>query len=247
MNASSRDMPVKYHVEISPVREVTLVGTADLGFWKSRLQAEGLYPTNRDGRAQLLISAVEGKFKGIKFRELSISVSVARQQDRAEWDAAYLVHAYNSLRFFAFVERMFFHTPYWPGQIAVETRPVASFQVSKKGRVLLRTEMVQPGTTTRATLRHGHESWAGPIFLPSRSSASGADGKLFFGKLSGDTEVYAFDPAHDTITLGRSPDDAILEWLDESQFIGQEWMIRECATHGKSKTIGRRGFEFGVS
>ena len=67
-------MPPKYPVEISPVREVTLVGTADLSFWTDRLRTEKLRPADHDGQAQLYISAVASRFKGIPFREVSISI-----------------------------------------------------------------------------------------------------------------------------------------------------------------------------
>src|SRR6202034_4248097 len=49
------EMPVKWVAELAHVREVSLLGTADLAYWKERLRAEGLCPAGRDGQAQILI------------------------------------------------------------------------------------------------------------------------------------------------------------------------------------------------
>ena len=62
--------PVKWAAELEHVREVSLLGTADLAFWKDRLLTQDLLPIERDGQAQLLIVAADSKFKGIRFREL---------------------------------------------------------------------------------------------------------------------------------------------------------------------------------
>jgi hypothetical protein len=56
------------------VREVSLLGSADLTFWKDQLLNEGLVPAEKDGKSQLLVVAAEMKFMGVRFRELSFSV-----------------------------------------------------------------------------------------------------------------------------------------------------------------------------
>lgn len=45
---------IRYDVEISRVREVSLLGTAELGFWRNRLIPEGFYPVPVEGRAELM-------------------------------------------------------------------------------------------------------------------------------------------------------------------------------------------------
>jgi len=45
-------MPVKWVAELSHVREVTQLGTADLPYWQDRLREEKLDPAERDGQAQ---------------------------------------------------------------------------------------------------------------------------------------------------------------------------------------------------
>ena len=96
MNSSSERT---YISTITDVREVALAGTADLAYWRERLRGEGLAPLDDDGRASLLLTAIESKFRGIPFRELSISVLLPG-------GGAFLAHAFNSSRLLAFAERM---------------------------------------------------------------------------------------------------------------------------------------------
>ena len=86
--------PVKYVASLDHVREVSLLGSADLAFWRERLKPEGLEAEERDGRAQILIVGAEAKFRGIRFSELSFSVMVH--------GGMFLLRALNSRRFFAF-------------------------------------------------------------------------------------------------------------------------------------------------
>src|SRR4051812_1979975 len=107
---------VKYVAELAHVREVSLLGSAELTYWKDRLQGEGLTLAERDGQAQVLIVAADSRYMGVRFRELSFSVLTAGYQgDPAE--GAYLVQAFNSCRFFAFCERALFSTPYYHADV----------------------------------------------------------------------------------------------------------------------------------
>jgi len=223
----------RYNVEISPVRDITLRGTADLSFWQERLQGQDLAPAaDEDGRAQLLLVAVDAKFMGMRFRESSIALFV-----RDPPDGVYLVHAFNSSRLFAFVERTFYHTPYYPAKILVETRLPASFEVSLAEGLILGAEMSPDSAAdTRKPLRSQEESWEVPILLPRADSRQ--EGKLFFARLSGPADAYAF-AARDTITLTPTPRAPIIEWLAESEFSPQEWAIRETATHARTKSVNR--------
>jgi hypothetical protein len=49
--------PVRYLADTDHVREISLIGTADLGFWKRRLAQERLIPAERDGKAEIMIVA----------------------------------------------------------------------------------------------------------------------------------------------------------------------------------------------
>ncbi|MEX0676503.1 MAG: hypothetical protein WD063_05475 [Pirellulales bacterium] len=227
----------RYNVEISPVRDIILRGSADLSFWAERLEREDLVPLGDGGKAQLLLIAVDAKFMGVRFRELSVAVSLEASGGTDGHDAVYLPQAFNSVRLFAFVERTFYHTPYYPARIRVETRLPAAFEVSLAEGVILRAEMSADSTSaTRKPTRLQEESWEGPIFLPS--SPRQQDPKVFFARLAGHTHAYPF-AARDTITLKPTSRAPIVEWLAESEFSPQEWAIRETATHARTKSVGR--------
>lgn len=59
---------MKYVAELAHVREVSLPGSADLGFWAERLRGEGLTPVEHAGRARVLVVACDSKFFGVRVR-----------------------------------------------------------------------------------------------------------------------------------------------------------------------------------
>lgn len=225
---------MKYDVQIADVREVSLWGTADLPHWTEVLRPARLHPTVLDGRALLLILACAARFKGIPFRELSISVSVSRQEGGIGRDGAYLLQAWNSIRVFAFVERVVFKTPYDYGGVQVEPGPPAYARLTT-GAATITAAMAGPG---REPTRTGDENWEGPVFLPDRRAAAHGS-RLFYAKLAGPTRTYRFEPERDVVTFDASRGAAVLRHLAESHFTGREWMVRDAATHGKSKTVAR--------
>ncbi len=231
-------MPPEYPVEISPVREATLVGTADLSFWTDPLRREKLRPADHDGRAQLYISAVASRFKGIPFREVSISICAYPDSIDTTQEGIFLAHAFNSVRFFAWCERTFFATPYYYAAIAVDPGPPASFEVTQRTGSLLRAAMAATTNADRREPIHsGYECWEPTIFLPTRPSKPDAPRKQFFARLSGDTQVYTFLPDDDRITIQPSAAAPILQSLIDSRFSGRQWMIRQSGTHARSKTV----------
>ena len=122
---------IKYVAELAHVREISLLGTADLPYWSARLAEEGLIPATLGGRARVLIVAAESRFKGIRFRELSFSILVAHKATHANEQAAYLVAAFNSRRVFAFCERVLFKTPYSYGDVRIPSLCPPSIQLVK--------------------------------------------------------------------------------------------------------------------
>src|SRR5688572_9891322 len=113
-------MRPKLSVEISPVREVTLVGTADLSYWTRELDAERLRAADHDGHAQIIITAVASRFLRVAFRELSIAICALDDAADSTCEGVFLAHAFNSVRFFAWSERTFFSTPYYHAVVAVD-------------------------------------------------------------------------------------------------------------------------------
>lgn len=243
--------PRRYDVQVENVREVSLVGAADLAYWTDRLVPEALRPMVVDGRARVFLCAASARFFGVRFREMSISVIVEPlsvdaacaegriADDRADGlpTGAFLTQAFNSIRFFAWVERTRFHTPYDFARVEIETEPRVAVTVDQAGGPILRAAMSQP-LAARQPLRDGDDGWEGPIHLPRRRPTDRP--RLFFGKLTGRTLVHPFDPA-DTFELPGASRLAALKGLVESRFEPLEWHIRPTAAHGKSKTIVRPG------
>jgi hypothetical protein len=121
---------------LTGVLELSLVGTVDAAPWRSRLAPERLRPAERDGRARVMIVAAAARTLGVRFRELSFSLLVDN-------DAAVLLQAFNSSRFFAWCERVFFSTPYARGRLDVD---LASIRLEG----LFRAERRSPPRTRRA-------------------------------------------------------------------------------------------------
>jgi hypothetical protein len=232
--------PIQYVAVVTPVREVSLLGTADLAFWRDRLRDENVSPAECDGQAQLMICATDAKFMGIRFRELSVSVFVSRHKGAATRDGAYLVHAYNSSRFFAFVERTWFSTPYYHGAVHTDARLPAAIRLTEGGDIVFRAEMAAgPAAAGREPAHSGEGGWEGPVFLPGTGRPGNAPGLWFYAKLSGHTRSYPFAPSDDVVTFRPSDRHPVFRWLGESAFSGTEWVVRDQATHAKSKTYRR--------
>ena len=220
-------------------RSVSLLGTADLDFWKDRLEAEDLAPAERDGNAQLLIVAAEMRFMGVRFRELSFSVLVRPKQAGLSEDGAFLVQAFNSCRLLAFFERVLFSTPYRFGDVRVSVSFPASILLSQLGEVVFQATMeLIAATPNRQPARSDNGGWEGPIFLPSQGRDRD-QGRLFFGRIKGHTQTYPFLPSSDAVMIRPSPGSEVLQSLIDSHFVGQEFVIRQDATHARSKTYKR--------
>jgi len=157
------------------VREVSLVGTSDFGFWSDYLKAEGLVPVRCGGAAQVVIVAAEMVYLGIRFTEVSFSVHV-EQAGEGGREGMRLLHAFTSSRAFAWCERTLFATPYSYGECQVSVQSPLSVRVRATGGDVFRAEM---SPLERATTRAGDEAWEGPVFLAPRSAAD--DRQLFLG------------------------------------------------------------------
>ena len=209
-----------YISTITGVREVALAGTADLAYWRERLRGEGLALLDEAGRASLLLTAIEAKFRGIPFRELSISVLL-------EDGGVFLAHAFNSSRLLAFAERAFFQTPYHLARLDVDEQLPARMGVARGGRDLFVARM----GSGRPPARREDAVFDGPIYLPGGM-------KVFFARLSGAAGIFPFE-AVDTVTLTPDSTESIFRRLVESGFAGEEWRVRSGAVHARTKTYNR--------
>jgi len=231
----NKPTPIQYAAEIKNVKEIALFGFADLAFWQRHLQDENLIPFASEGKAQLLLSATDLAYMGIRFREVSFTLSVAESHNPNQQCGFYLIHAFNSSRLFAFLERAMFQTPYYHGDVHVKAAIPSEFKLMNGHHVIVSAKM--SGVVPRA--KSENELWEGPIFLPKQMSKDKSLGGVFYAKLGGFTETYPFSPSMDTLELKPAQNSDVIRWLSESKFTAKEWRIRQNAEHSKSKTYSR--------
>ena len=104
-------------------------------------------------RARVLVVACDSKFFGVRFRELSFSVFVHRPDASEGSDAAFLVQAFNSSRFFAWSERTWFSTPYRHGMIDVDVGLPAATRLGLEGQTVFSAVMKNGSRVGPASLR----------------------------------------------------------------------------------------------
>lgn len=229
---------MKYAAQIQNVREVGLTGTADLGYWTEQLKSQGLTPLEHHGHARLLITGTNARFGGFAFRELGIGVFASAEQAGSGMEGLLLLHAFNSNRFFAFIERTFFSTPYYRGKVSVEVDP-ARFTLARSADDSVSGRLGREGAAVRPAETDQPGGWSGPIFLPGMADVPHQDRKWFYGHLSGQTRTWAFLPGEDQLALPHVMAEPVFAWLLESGFAGLEWTVRADAKHAKSKTYRR--------
>jgi hypothetical protein len=174
-------------------------------------------PLDVAGRAQILIIAADGVFRGIRFQELTFSVVLHSDRD----DAAFLVEAFNSRRLLAWSERVFFRTPYRFADVRVTD---AGMALSVNGSAVFRAE--QGAIRRPATV---DDMWDGRIELRG--------GRRFFARLTGKGESTPFDETDLLVIDGTRTD--ILPHLTLSGFRAESWLIRRDAQHARSRTYRR--------
>ena len=230
--------PVRYVAEPSQVREISVRGSAELAFWTKRLRAEDLIPLEIGGKAQIMVVAAELKFAGIRFTEVSFSVLLLMPANAPWNDAAFLVHAFNSCRPFAFCERVFFKTPYSHGRCRVSVAAPAFIEVvAGDGASFALAMGAAPAAGSREMSRRTGERWEGPIFLPR--TARHAESSFFFGRMKGETQTRPFNTAEDTMKIPANGRDRVFRMVLESGFTPKTWTVRADAVHGKSRTFRR--------
>ena len=230
--------PIRWAAEVAPVKEVTLLGSADLAFWQEKLRPAELTPAVHDGHARIMLCAVDAKFHGIPFRELSISVLVSRSAGTASDEGAYLLHAFNSSRLFACLERTVFETPYYAAGIDVNVGPPAAFRAAAGNHVPLAAAMGSD-VAQRPVVLSNDITFQGPLFLPARRAGMADGEKYFVAKLTGATKVLAFDPLYDSAIIDPDTDIPALKWLAAAGFTPVAWHLRAAGRHAKSKTYRR--------
>lgn len=229
---------MKYVARVSNVREVSILGRAELAPWVRWLATRGLVPVEEDGFAQILVMAAEMKFWGIHFGEISFSVLV-ECPELGNGQGAFLLEATNSNRFFAWTERNLFSTPYGNGAVRVVTELPASVRLARGGDVLFEAGMnanPSAGGGGREPAHRGSDGWSGPVLVPEVANQEAPPTKAFLAEVTGETSVYPFAP-EDRLEVQPASDS--LRRLCDSGFAGIQWSIRAAARHLKSKTYRR--------
>ncbi len=208
---------VKYVTIVDPVLEVTLIGTASLATWRPQLETEGL--TIATAEVHIVLSAVETRYIGVRFKEFSVSLLLDEHQ-------VLLLHAFNSNRMFAWVERQFFHTPYYHGDIDVQENHIA---IREQSHPLIEVSLPDNATVSRS----GDEDIE-RVVLMKRSSRS-VKRPYFHARLEGHTRY--FDATGSTLHYFDSTQlNPTLSTLRQSDFRLQDWSVRCHARHSKSNT-----------
>lgn len=233
---------LSYPVIVPHVREISLFGTANLEYWRKQLSTYNLYPSESSGCAQILISATTLKWMNVSFRECVFAIMLSKKADGSTNDGSFLLHAFNSNRFFAAIERQSFATPYYHAAIDFEI-DASRFQVRVQNETVI--SALRRDT---APMRKAEESFGYAVVLPPMNQKVHVPQKFFAAKISGATQIAPF-AADDELTLQASPKAPVIRHLCESHFVPIEWHIRTDATHSKSNTLtigkdARSAFEF---
>ncbi len=233
MDKVSETRKLKRAARLENVVEVSLIGSASLSYWREQLSKESLEPLVVDGGAQVMLIAAEGRFAGIQFRELSLSVLVQGRAEKEEERGAFLLRAYNSNRFFAFCERTLFSTPYCFAPVFVRIDQGIGFtlEAREEGRIRASIESeVVPEFDQR-------DGWTGPVYLAS-AHGNGPGNKVFVASIEGLTCIRPFESS-DLFSLESFSQNSPMGRLERSGFSPKEWRIRSNAVHEKSKTYRR--------
>lgn len=227
MSTPNPNVPAKFIVTVQHVKEVTLAAEADLAYWQERLKGTRVFPFNQQGKAALAISATELHSMGRRSNEVTIGLFVSERPAADAPDALYVVQAFNSLRSFAWIERMFFATPYDLARIQVDEHVPVKMRLEDRAGVMLNAQM----KTNAAPVTTPDELWQGKIYLPPQAD------KYFVAQLGGQTEIYPFLPDADTLQFFDREKYPVFQWLRESNLVAKEWRLRGDAVHARSKTL----------
>ncbi len=232
---------IRWAAQLQGVREVSLRGTAEWAYWQRRLADEGLSPADVGGRASIAIVSAEGKFAGVRFREVSVSVVLEPARDAAQGPTFFLEQAFNSNWFFAACERYLFSTPYTHATVSVESAAPTSVEVARQGRTLFRTAQRSDDHTAGRPSAERAEDWTAAILLPCGRCARRRPRKMFYARIGGSTRISPFLSDRDELTLAPQERADVFAALQASQFTPTEWIVRESASHAKSHTYPWHG------
>jgi hypothetical protein len=156
---------------------------------------------------------------------------LSRSAEETSYDGAFLLHAFNSSRIFAFAERRAFATPYYYATIELETG-APRYQVRMQKETILRVARKSAASVPATDETWGEHS----IVLPSLKNPTDPPQKFFVAKLTGATQIIPFAP-EDECALYPSAHAPVIQHLRASNFTPTAWHLRADATHCKSNTL----------
>lgn len=218
---------LKFVATVEPVREVILEGRADPGYWQHQLDAHGLDAQRVDGQARLMIGAFSARWMGIAFREAIVVVAI----EASEADARIAEHWYQTIginqnRFFAFVERVRFKTPYERGRVEVQVGDNAAFTLLTRGAGRLAAQ--RAGTLPAPPDERTSETHR--IALPS------GRGRHFHARFEAHRITTPFDAVlGDRFSL-EAGDTPAFQALEASHFKPTTWHIASDSLHARTAT-----------
>ncbi|MBL8814520.1 MAG: hypothetical protein JNL58_00720 [Planctomyces sp.] len=227
---------LKWAAQLDNVSEVSLTGTADFDYWKNHLATQGYVPVKTDDRASIAVVSASGKFAGVRFQELSISVSVSAPNGGMGLPSFFLVQAFSSNRFFAFCERALFSTPYQFANVTVDYPEPTGVRVFQKGQVCLESSMASNAAAHQRSRVERRDLWLAQILLPFNPQSASLRRRMFFARICGNTQIYPFLHGIDRIKIPEHSGCGAIDSLLKSNFAPVEWLIRPKASHAKSKT-----------
>lgn len=214
---------LKYIAELRGVRELALHGAADVSWWRKHLAGEDLEPVDVDGRARVIVTGLDARWRLWPFRDLSVTVLARRSG--AKKQGVCLARAFNASRFIVFFEARWFKLPYSRRPVRVDLGDGATMRLGD-GEVVGRMGPREPAGERDM-------GFEGPVFLPGR--------RYLRIRTSGPTSTYDFDAGRDRFEVAEECGDPVLSGLRHSGFVGVQWRVSENATHARTKTFAFDG------
>lgn len=204
--------PTKYIAQLKKVRELTLLGAAELSWWRDYLAAEELEPIEVDGQAQVMVTGLDSQWMGIPFRDLSVAVA-ARSPSGLSADGFFFARAFNASLFHSGFERWWFHLPYSCRAVRVELGTKASMRLGHEPDVDLFAEMEPREPSVEPPQEMGY---TGPLFLPKGRTKR----RWLMVRIHGLTSTFDFDAERDRFEVRSDIADPVLAGLHASRFRG---------------------------
>lgn len=223
--------PTKYIAQLNKVRELTLLGAAELSWWRDYLAEEELEPIEVDGQAQVIVTGLDSQWMGIGFRDLSVAVA-ARYQSGLTPTGFFFARAFNASRFHAGFERWWFHLPYSRRAVRVELGTTSSMHLGQEPDLDLLAEL-GPREPSGESAPPQEMGYTGPLFLPKGRTKR----RWLMVRIHGLTSTFDFDADRDRFEIRSDFADPIFAGLRASRFRGIQWHMRRSATHARSKTF----------